>query len=256
MIADEETVRVELEWKERLYEMDEAALEDGEVVVDQIPSTYSRLAGYAKGRAICHALLDGEGEVRSWMRRAASLYIEKIDKTRELSDVVERYHQMTEPDECFDAFFVSIIANDDELIEEVTDRVETMTESPPSTYPRYEPEYRFSRALVFLLAGEEETAREEAEQATAYSEYPDRDVARKKCLLGLLDDEEYHVRHAIQRLLSLHHDERGQDASLATSFVSLDGIAFLRLARERGMEIDPEDFDDPLPEYLPAALIE
>lgn len=258
MTVSEATVREELEWQEKVYEINDGKL-DEDPDPTSLVSAHNMVAGGAQGIGICELLQGKREEGVSWFAEAADRYLSFDDAVGEYEDAVSASRQAHRPTHYKQTLHAALVSGDDELIRRA---LRHPLELDEERYLAQWGDFEFHHVLYYVKALAHFVDGDPAAASSYLTELDDVDhdyenyEALQGCLSALVDGDRDGFVAALAGLLSWHDESYGHSPSSATDFVCVDATALLALARREGMNVGPGDFDEDLREYLPEALFE
>lgn len=248
-MIDSATLEEELNWKNQRFNSSLARLENDEVPSDRIPITLGNLADNALGIAICRSLAGSSNTAAEWFTTAVEYYVQMFDATLEHEDEIEGSYKAHRPKYCADLLHAALLAGT-ELDAAVERTLSIDEEWYLDTYPEFAHVFHYVRALALLLSDAPDDARIEIERYDELEDTPELYHAATGCVAGMIDGDREAIAESIDRLLTHHRDQRGQDPSTAVDFVSIEASALFECAQQRGNSLTVEALEDEHVDYL------
>jgi len=245
----------ELEKRQRRIKESEKWLQDGEVVDDQIPSTYYSIALNNTHLGAIYLL---EGELHSSQEKFADSAKNYLTRINEKKKRISTKWYENETLNCRDALHTAILSGDDKILDKVSEKCLEIDETYPSGehVPKYM--YYYVKAFASHLNEEKKEAKNYLNQINSIQ--ADKNIkeiakARETYLVGLIDKDRKELMEGINKVLEFHDKEYGQDLSTATDFMSVEASAYIMQVQKEGFEITSMNIDEDLVDYIPENIL-
>jgi len=218
----------------------------GRIIPKRIPSAYYRLGLYSRGIAVYNLLLGNKKEALEWFRKSAKYFIKSVEQGR------DKYKKWEgEAGSCSDAFYMSILSRDRELLKKAMELTFDIHPDYPNRFPDPAGGYYCLMALSKKLVGDVESAKhfiEKAKTARKHKGFEDFENGQILFIEGIIREDEKLCLQGAKKL-SEYHSKKPQSMA-DDKLVNIRLTALLLIAKRRNIDLKLDN------EYIPKTLLE
>lgn len=256
MTLSEDELRKRLERDMMFYESADAQLKT--LKPEKHSTAFYTLGRNAQAVAVDYLLLDDVESATAWFQKTSCAYSMSVVKAREFFDVLPAKTSIkeSEPGRCEQALNTAVLSGDDDTLSKAISVTLGLGNNYPKEVKPPIPNYYYAMSLAFFLTCEPDRAFGYAQSIKRGDRpYEPYFEGINASLSGLIKSDRVMMLDGLRTLLLSHSRIFGRDLD-SEGLVCFPASSLVKLARKRGMNIGPEDFEEKYRKYIPWSLFD